>query len=103
MWINQNDPAKLPVVQMSDEFVSATNFYIDGPIITAGSDKDYPRGTFMLYAAADKVKELEGKGYKVRQLQTFQRYWVSRLKPSFLNKATRAKELTQTAVVIISR
>ncbi|TSJ38696.1 phospholipid carrier-dependent glycosyltransferase [Mucilaginibacter corticis] len=103
MWINQNNHAKLPVVQMSDEFVSATNFYINGPIITAGSDKDYPQSTFMLYAAADKVKDLEGKGYKVRQLQTFQRYWVSRLKPAFLNKATREKELTQTAVVIVSR
>ncbi|MDB5157568.1 MAG: glycosyl transferase [Mucilaginibacter sp.] len=103
MWINQNNPSKLPVVQMSDEFVSATNFYIDGPIITAYSDKDYPQGAFILYATADKVKDLTEKGYQIRQLKTFQRYWVSRLKPSFLNKATRAKELTQTEVVLVNR
>jgi len=102
-WINQNNPAKLPVVQTGDEFVSATNFYIDGPIITAYSDKDYPHDAFILYAAADKVKDLTEKGYKIKQLKTFQRYWVSRLKPSFLNKATRAKELTQTEVVLVNR
>ena len=102
MWINQHNPEKLTVVQMDDDFVSAMNFYIDAPIITIKGDAVYPPKPFLLYATADQVKDMEVHGYKVKPLQMFQRYWISRLKPSFLNKATRPKELTQTEVVMVN-
>lgn len=102
MWINQHNPEKLTVVQMDDDFVSAMNFYIDAPIITIKADTPYPPKPFLLYATADQVKDMATHGYKVKPLQTFERYWISRLKPSFLNKATRAKELTQTEVVLVN-
>jgi 4-amino-4-deoxy-L-arabinose transferase-like glycosyltransferase len=102
MWINQHNPEKLTVVQMDDDFVSALNFYIDAPIITIKGDTAYPAKPFLLYATADQVKDMEVHGYKVKPLQMFQRYWISRLKLSFLNKATRAKELTQTEVVMVN-
>ncbi|MES2428960.1 MAG: glycosyltransferase family 39 protein [Bacteroidota bacterium] len=101
MWINKHNPEKLTVVQMDDDFVSAMNFYINAPIITIKGDTTYPAKPFLLYATADQVKDMAAHGYKVQSLQTFQRYWISRLKLSFLNKATRAKELTQTEVVLV--
>jgi 4-amino-4-deoxy-L-arabinose transferase-like glycosyltransferase len=102
MWINQHNPEKLTVVQMDDDFVSAMNFYINAPILTIKSDTAYPQKTFLLYATTDQIKDMATHGYNVKPLKTFQRYWISRLKPSFLNKATRAKELRQTEVVLVN-
>jgi 4-amino-4-deoxy-L-arabinose transferase-like glycosyltransferase len=103
MFINQNNPKKLPVVQLKDDYVSAMNFYSDVPVITVNEDGtgNYPPKPFILYTTKDKVNDLTAKGWKIQPIKTFQRYWISRLKPSFLNKATRAKELTETEVVIV--
>jgi 4-amino-4-deoxy-L-arabinose transferase-like glycosyltransferase len=105
MWINQHNPQKLPVVQMADDYVSAMNFYINVPIITVKDDAKaaYPAVPFVLYATADKVKDMAAKGYKIKILKSFERYWISRLKPSFLSKETRPAQLTQTQVVLVSR
>jgi 4-amino-4-deoxy-L-arabinose transferase-like glycosyltransferase len=105
MWINENNPQKLPVVQLDDEYVSAMNFYIGSPILTITDDRaeSYPTKPFMLYATADKMKYLAAAGWDIKPLKTFQRYWISRLKPKFLNKATRASELTAMQVAIVTR
>jgi 4-amino-4-deoxy-L-arabinose transferase-like glycosyltransferase len=105
MWINRRNAAKLPVVQVADDYVSAMNFYINSPIITVkgGNEAQFPAGQFIFYATADNIKDLASKGYKIKTLKTFERYWISRLKPSFLRKDTRAAELTQTAVALVSR
>ncbi|MDB5002464.1 MAG: glycosyl transferase [Mucilaginibacter sp.] len=104
MFINHNNPKNLPVVQLKDDYVSAMNFYSDAPVITVTEDGagNYPPKPFILYTTKDKVNDLAAKGWKILPIKTFQRYWISRLKPSFLNKATRAKELTETEVVIVT-
>ncbi|MDB4926082.1 glycosyltransferase family 39 protein [Mucilaginibacter sp.] len=103
VWINQHNPQKMPVVQVNDDYVSAMNFYIEGPIttITDGTAL-YPTKPFMLYATADFVKSISTARWGVQPLKTFKRYWISRLKPAFLNRATREKELTEMEVVIIT-
>jgi 4-amino-4-deoxy-L-arabinose transferase-like glycosyltransferase len=105
MWMNDNNPQNLPVVQLDDAYVSAVNFYIKAPIITITNDRaeSYPTKPFMLYATADNFKSLTAQGWDVKPLKTFQRYWISRLKPTFLNKATRTKELTEMEVAIVTR
>ncbi|HEY9534598.1 MAG TPA: glycosyltransferase family 39 protein [Mucilaginibacter sp.] len=103
MWINHNNPEQLPVVQLNDEYISAFNFYIAGPAITITDDnpKNYPKQPFILYATASRIKQLGQLGWQVRELKSFERYWISRLKPVFLNKATRARVLTEMQVVYI--
>jgi hypothetical protein len=105
MWINQHNPQNLQVVQMDDDYVSAMNFYIEAPIVTFKDDSKaaYPAAPFILYATADKVKDIAAKGYKIEVLKSFERYWISRLKPSFLSKETRPAQLTQTQAVLVSR
>ncbi|MDB5114579.1 MAG: glycosyl transferase [Mucilaginibacter sp.] len=104
VWINQNNPQKLPVVQINDDYVSAMNFYIDAPITTINADGigHLPAQPFMLYATTDVVRNLTAKGWKIQTVKTFQRYWISRLKLSFLNKATRDKELTEVQVSVVN-
>lgn len=103
MWINQNNPQNLPVAQLNDEYISSFNFYISGPVTTITDDnpKNYPTKPFIFYATADRIKQLSQLGWRIKELRSFERYWVSRLKPKFLNKATRACELTEMQVVYI--
>lgn len=103
MWINQNNPQNLQVVQLNDEYVSSFTFYIKPPIITITDDnpKNYPTKPFLFYATAERIKQLVQLGWHIKPLKSFERYWVSRLKPKFLNKATRAAELTEMQVVYI--
>ncbi|MES2379214.1 MAG: glycosyltransferase family 39 protein [Bacteroidota bacterium] len=104
MWINGNNPGRLPVVQFDDPHVSSMNFYSNSPVETIVNDdiRQLPRGQFVLYASNNRLKDLAAKGYKIRQLKTFQRYWISRLKPAFLNKSTRANELEEMQVAIVA-
>lgn len=104
MWINKHNPGKLPVVQFDDPHVSSMNFYSDTPVKTIlnGDLKQLPQGRSILYASSNMVRDLGAKGYKIEQLKTFRRYWISRLKPAFLNKATRAKELEEMQVAIVT-
>jgi len=103
MWINQNNPQNLPVVQLNDEYVSSFTFYIAAPVktITDDNPKNYPAKPFIFYATAARIKQLEQLGWHIRVLKTIERYWVSRLKPKFLNKATRPEEMTEMQVVYI--
>jgi 4-amino-4-deoxy-L-arabinose transferase-like glycosyltransferase len=104
VWINQHNPQNLPVVQFDDAYVSAMNFYSDAPVATVVNDdlKQLPQGKFVLYTGSNRVNDLIAKGYNIKQLKTFQRYWISRLKPAFLNKATRAEELEEMQIAIVT-
>lgn len=105
MWINQNNPQNIPVVQLTDEYVSSFTFYIKPPVLTITDDnpENYPTQPFLFYATAARIKQLGELGWRIKPLKSFERYWVSRLKPKFLNKATRAGELTEMQVAYIER
>jgi len=101
MWINRHNPQKLPLVQIKDDYVSAMNFYSDEPVITVDAGERLPRPPFILYADSVMIKDLSATGLHIQPLKTYQRYWISRLKPAFLNRSTRDKELTTMQVVIV--
>ncbi|MGZ3756721.1 MAG: ArnT family glycosyltransferase [Mucilaginibacter sp.] len=105
VWINKNNEQKLPVVQISDDYMTAMEFYLDQPVssINADGTGPLPKGSFLLYAPETLINSLKTKGWQTQPLQSFQRYWVSRLKPSFLNKATREKELSKVEVVLVTK
>jgi hypothetical protein len=104
MWINKNNTKHLAVAELGDDYVSAFEFYSNSAVqpVTAGGEGGPSAKPFLLYAPADVVKGLAAKGRKIKALATFKRYWVSRLRPSFLNEKTRAKELTTTMVVLVN-
>lgn len=104
VWINGYNVKHLPVAEFADDYVSAFEFYSNAPVTAVGINGNgvAKTNTFILYAPADVVKSLSAKGWKIKTLASFQRYWVSRLKPSFLNEKTRPKELTTTMVVLVN-
>jgi len=103
VWINEHNPRNLPVVQMNGDLTTPFEFYIEGTALTmVDGTAFYPSKPYILYASADLIKSISPERWEVRHLKSFNNYWISRLKPSFLNKATREKELITMQVVIVT-
>ena len=103
IWISKNNPNNLSVVELDDDYISAFEFYTNSSVTTIDNNGigNLPQKPFLLYAPADMVDKFRTNGWKIKTLNTFERYWVSRLKPSFLNENTRQKELTKTVVALV--
>ncbi len=101
-WINNNNTSKLPVVQSGD-VPFAMEFYFSQPLININPDGTgtAPQKPYLLFAQTDIIKNLQAKGWHIEPVKTFERYWISRLKPSFLNRNTRTKALTYSQLVIV--
>ncbi|RZA03575.1 MAG: glycosyl transferase [Sphingobacteriaceae bacterium] len=103
VWINQNNKNDLPVAQIDDYYATAMEFYSDKPVTSLNPDGTgaTTTGQFLLYAPSEVIAGLNAKGWQTRSLKKFDRYWVSRLKPAFLNEATRNSELSSAEVVLV--
>ncbi|WPU93363.1 glycosyltransferase family 39 protein [Mucilaginibacter sabulilitoris] len=103
MWINKNNPQKLPVYIANGMFHDDMNFYLDAHVTEINPDgtASIPR-PFLIYTNPDVVHNFAVKGWQCQVLKTFKSYPVTRLKPTFLNKATRAKELGEQQVVLLT-
>lgn len=102
MWINKNNPSKLPVAQSGDN-PDALAFYLDQPLTNINTDGTgkIPSKPFLLLAQTDVISSLTAHGWHMDTVKTFDRFWISRLSLKFLNKATRQKELTHSQLVIV--
>ncbi|HEY8929716.1 MAG TPA: glycosyl transferase, partial [Mucilaginibacter sp.] len=100
VWINQNNTRSLPVAMFLEDNPAPFIFYNDRHVATLKYDdtEPLPARPFLLYVPATEVAGLQAKGWQLRPLATFQRYWVTRLNGTFLNHATRGKVLTQMVV-----
>jgi len=103
LWINQNNPQKLPVYINDGQFHDDFNFYLDTPATEVSeADKNKIKGQALLYANTGVLHDLEGKGWKFNIVKTFKHYSVTRLKPTFLNRHTRQTELSEVQVVLLN-
>lgn len=102
-WINGHNPTNLPVAQVSDTPPFAMEFYLGQPLnnISPDGTGPLPAKPFYLLTTDDILDKLKAKGWQLEPVQTFPGFWISRLKPAFLNKATRGKELTNNRLVIV--
>jgi 4-amino-4-deoxy-L-arabinose transferase-like glycosyltransferase len=103
MWINHNNPVKLPVYIDAGQFHDDMNFYLDAPFteINTNSTDTLP-GPVLLYTSADAMSKYASKGWNVKVVKVLKAYPVTRLSLPFLNKATRDKELYPMEVAIVN-
>ncbi len=103
LYINENNPSNLPVAQSGD-VPFAMEFYLRQPLTNISPDGRGPTlpKPYLLLAQTDVIEGLKAKGWQLVHVKTFERYWISRLKLQFLNKATRGKALTYSELVIVS-
>ena len=105
IWLNHHNAKKIPVAQADDYYSTAMEFYSEEPVINLKPDGTgkTPTGPFVLYASSSTITNLKAQGWDIKPIKTFNRYWVSRLKPAFLNQATRKDELSTTELVLVNR
>jgi 4-amino-4-deoxy-L-arabinose transferase-like glycosyltransferase len=103
VWINHHNPQKLPVVQTWEYANFPMEFYLNQPVIMQNEDGtgQLPPPPYIFYGPQTAVASL-AKYRQIEHLTTFQQYHVSRLKPAFLNKATRDKQVTEMEVVLVT-
>ncbi len=102
-WLNHHNAKKIPVAQIDDYYLTAMEFYSNEPVIelSINGTGTLPHGQFILYAPSTVITNLKTQGWQVKPIKSFKRYWVSRLKPAFLNQATRAGELSTAELVLV--
>lgn len=104
MYISQSKiPVNIPVLQSGDDVNFALEFYLDRPMATIPADGSakLPNNAFMLYAPAEAVSTILNSR-KSQVLKEFERYAITRLKPSFLKKTTRSGQTTKMRLVLVS-
>jgi 4-amino-4-deoxy-L-arabinose transferase-like glycosyltransferase len=103
LWINQNNPSKLPVVQSihTNDYGYPLEFYLKQRLYTidAQGKGSIPSKPFLMYAYADDIEALRAKGWEIVPVKTFDRYWITKLKPAFINYKTRPQTLEQIQLV----
>jgi 4-amino-4-deoxy-L-arabinose transferase-like glycosyltransferase len=103
-YINKTNTARLPVVQCIGDYTYPLEFYLDEPLVTVdvNGNGTLPGRPFLLYTPTDNLENLQkNKGWKIEPVTTFDRYWITRLVPKFLNKQTRAATLSKVSLVMV--
>lgn len=104
-YINQHNPKNLMVAQTGDAYNFPLEFYLNKPLITIdpnGHDVP-PVKPFILYGDHQVIEGLKKQGWKIKPLSTFNQYWISMLKPAFLNANTRNTVITHSDVVLVTQ
>ena len=103
-WINDHNPRHLPIVMQDGDFTSEFEFYNNVPVtfINAGDESKLPQGPFIFYGENNAVRSLTDNKLHPITLVSFDRYRITRLKPVFLNRYTRAPQLTKTTINLVN-
>lgn len=101
MWINNHNQEKLPVVQNFAIGSHPMDFYINPSVLTIypNGKNSLPVKPFIFYGTRGDVDAIAARGRIVERLANFPHYAITRLKPAFLNEATRAATLDTMRVV----
>lgn len=105
VYINAyNSRKNLPVVQSMGDYTYPLEFYLNYPLhtIDMNGNGQVPAKPFILYTPTDNLENLRKlKGWQFDTIAHYNRYWITRLVPQFLNKATRPGTLGQVSVVVV--
>jgi 4-amino-4-deoxy-L-arabinose transferase-like glycosyltransferase len=101
--INRLNTQNYPVAQTGDAYNFPLDFYISGKIQTIDP---YGRGPlpakpFYLFGNNHFVNGLIKNGWHAEPVKSYDNYWISMLKPQFLNSKTRRQVLDTVVVVLV--
>jgi hypothetical protein len=101
-YINKQNTNNYPVA-IASEYNFPLDFYIRGRLITIdqGGAGPIPQKPFYLFGNPAVIKSLADKGWHMEPVKSFDNYWISMLKPKFLNSKTRREALDTVQVVLV--
>lgn len=103
-WLNKNNPQKLPVVKVVNNFSYAIDFYSDEIVYDhwLGEEEKLPNKPYYVYGTQESLDDLAKQGLVMEQVKSFATYRITRMKLKFLNHKTR-KEAVETAKIVLVR
>lgn len=103
MYINKINTPNYPVAITADAYNFPLDFYIRGRLVSVESSGTgpVPAKPFYLFSNPRVLNDLAAKGWQMQPVKSFDNYWISMLKPQFLNSATRRQALDTVTVVLV--
>jgi 4-amino-4-deoxy-L-arabinose transferase-like glycosyltransferase len=101
--INKQNTTNYPIVQTADNYNFPLEFYLHGSLgnIDPGGNGPLPPRPFYVFSNPHIIEGLKAKGWQMTPVATLDNYWVSMLKPAFLNSKTRRATLDTVQVVLV--
>ena len=102
-YLNENNPAKLPVVKVINSYSYAIDFYSVAPLVyyRMGQENVLPNRPFLLFGESEAISQLAAGGLQGEVVKTFKRYAITRVKGDFLNHRTREQTLGSSQLILI--
>ncbi|MBB6501364.1 ArnT family glycosyltransferase [Pedobacter cryoconitis] len=103
-WINEHNTKDLPVVRSRIGYAFAVDFYVNAPLYFLRPDEAsfLPPKPYLLYADTEVIDQYIKQGMKIKRLQTFESFRITKVNGKFLNHLTRKGTLSTTEVVLIN-
>ena len=103
-YINTHNPQRLPVAQYIGDYAYPLEFYLNQPLHTI-----YDNGTgtppakpFFVYGDVNMLNDLAAqKHLRIEPVKVFDRFWITKLTPAFLNYRTRASATDKYGLYLV--
>lgn len=101
IWINSNNPRRLPLVQILNGTSYAMPFYANQLVYPSFLGDKLPAKPYLIFGDKEAIDELRQKGEKVTSLKTFERFRITMVNKTFLNRKTRHDAVKLSELVLI--
>ncbi|MDB5021112.1 MAG: hypothetical protein JWQ28_2239 [Pedobacter sp.] len=101
IWVNNHNPQKLPLVQILNGTSYAMPFYANQVVYPSFMEDKLPAKPYLLFGDKEAIDELREKGIPMKHLQTFERFRITMVNKTFLNRRTRHEAVKLSELVLL--
>jgi 4-amino-4-deoxy-L-arabinose transferase-like glycosyltransferase len=101
IWVNKHNPQKLPLVQILNGTSYAMPFYANQLVYPSFLENKLPAKPYLLFGDKEALDELRQKGVEMTHLKTFERFRITMVNKTFLNRKTRHEAVKQSELVLL--
>jgi 4-amino-4-deoxy-L-arabinose transferase-like glycosyltransferase len=101
IWVNKHNPRKLPLVQILNGTSYAMPFYANQTVYPSFLEDKLPVKPYLLFGDKEAIDELRHKGVAMTHLQTFERFRITMVNKTFLNRRTRQEAVKLSELVLM--
>jgi 4-amino-4-deoxy-L-arabinose transferase-like glycosyltransferase len=101
MWVNKNNPAKLPLVQILNGTSYAMPFYANQRVYPSMLEDQLPAKPYLMFGDKEEMDERRKNGEQLQHLQFFERFRITMVNKTFLNHNTRKDAVKVSEIVLV--
>ena len=101
-YVNAHNPQNLPLVQILNGTSYAMPFYANQPVYNYFLQDQLPKKPYLLFGDKEFIDDLRQKGIKAKHLKTFERFRITMVNKTFLNRNTRSQAVKLSELVLVN-